>query len=63
MDVMVDLSARLGMQVIADGLEESAHLSLVIRAGADLAQGRLLAGPDPAEHVEAYLDRYRAPSV
>jgi diguanylate cyclase (GGDEF)-like protein/PAS domain S-box-containing protein len=62
-DVMVGLGRRLGMEVVAEGLEQPAHLALVIQAGARFGQGRLLARPEPAEHVEAFLDGYRARSV
>jgi diguanylate cyclase (GGDEF)-like protein/PAS domain S-box-containing protein len=58
-DVMVGLGRRLGIEVVAEGLEEPAQLELVSAAGARFGQGRLLARPEPAEHVEAFLDNFR----
>lgn len=58
-DVMVGLGRRLGIEVVAEGLEEQAQLELVSAAGARFGQGRLLARPEPAEHVEAFLDSFR----
>jgi EAL domain-containing protein (putative c-di-GMP-specific phosphodiesterase class I) len=57
-DVMVGLGRRLGVDVVAQGLEAPAHLDVVRAAGCRLAQGHLLARPQPAEHVEAYLDGF-----
>jgi diguanylate cyclase (GGDEF)-like protein len=57
-DVMVGLSRRLGLEVVAQGLEEPAHLSVVRGAGCRLGQGHLFAHPQPAERIEAYLDRF-----
>jgi diguanylate cyclase (GGDEF)-like protein/PAS domain S-box-containing protein len=57
-DVMVGLGRRLGVDVVAQGLEAPAHLDVVRAAGCRLGQGHLLARPQPAEHVEAYLDGF-----
>ena len=55
---MVGLSRRLGLDVVAQGLEEPAHLSVVRGAGCRMGQGHLFARPQPAERIEAYLDRF-----
>jgi EAL domain-containing protein (putative c-di-GMP-specific phosphodiesterase class I) len=57
-DVMVGLGRRLGIDVVAQGLEASCHLDVVKAAGCRLGQGHLFARPQPAEHTEAYLDGF-----
>ncbi|GAA2377303.1 putative bifunctional diguanylate cyclase/phosphodiesterase [Dactylosporangium salmoneum] len=60
-DVVVGLSRRLGIDVIACGLETQSHADVVRAAGCALGQGFLISPPDHAEHVEAYLERHRTP--
>ncbi|MEV6931966.1 EAL domain-containing protein [Dactylosporangium sp. NPDC051485] len=60
-DVVVGLSRRLGIDVIACGLETQSHADVVRAAGCALGQGFLVSPPDHAEHVEAYLERHRTP--
>jgi diguanylate cyclase (GGDEF)-like protein/PAS domain S-box-containing protein len=62
-DVVAGLGQRLGLDIVALGLEAEAHLDLVRRAGCRYGQGYLFARPAPAEHVEAYLESNRSPSV
>jgi predicted signal transduction protein with EAL and GGDEF domain len=57
-DVMVGLGRRLGIDVVAQGLEAPAHLVVVRGAGCRLGQGHLFARPQPAERTEAYLDGF-----
>jgi diguanylate cyclase (GGDEF)-like protein len=59
-DVMVGLGRRLGIDVVAQGLEAPAHLEVVRGAGCRLGQGHLFARPQPAERTEAYLDGFPA---
>ncbi|MEV0566069.1 EAL domain-containing protein [Dactylosporangium sp. NPDC050588] len=59
-DVVVGLARRLGIDVVACGLETESHVDVVRAAGCRLGQGYLLSRPDHAEHVEAYLERHRA---
>jgi diguanylate cyclase (GGDEF)-like protein/PAS domain S-box-containing protein len=63
MDVVMSLGDRLGLEVIACGLEAPAHLDVVRAAGCRLGQGHLFAAPAPAERVEAYLTDHRSPSL
>jgi EAL domain-containing protein (putative c-di-GMP-specific phosphodiesterase class I) len=58
-DVMVGLGRRLGIDVVAQGLEAPAHLAVVKGAGCRLGQGHLFARPQPVERTEAYLDGFR----
>jgi EAL domain-containing protein (putative c-di-GMP-specific phosphodiesterase class I) len=62
-DVMVDFGRRMGIDVVALGLEAESELDLVRAAGCRIGQGRLFAYPQPAERAEAYLDEFRARSV
>ncbi|GAA3456795.1 putative bifunctional diguanylate cyclase/phosphodiesterase [Dactylosporangium matsuzakiense] len=62
-DVVVTLARRLGIDVIACGLETQSHVDVVRAAGCPLGQGYLLSPPDHAEHVEAYLERHRTPML
>ncbi|WP_433217815.1 putative bifunctional diguanylate cyclase/phosphodiesterase [Dactylosporangium sp. CS-047395] len=62
-DVVVALARRLGIDVIACGLETESHVDVVRAAGCPLGQGFVLSQPDHAEHVEAYLERHRAPTL
>jgi diguanylate cyclase (GGDEF)-like protein/PAS domain S-box-containing protein len=55
-DVVVGLGNRLGLDIVAQGLEAEAHREVVRAAGCRYGQGFLLARPAPAEHVEAFLD-------
>jgi EAL domain-containing protein (putative c-di-GMP-specific phosphodiesterase class I) len=60
MDVVVELGHRLGLEIVAVGLEAEAHLAVVRSAGCRYGQGPLLGQPAPAEHFEAYLEGTRA---
>jgi EAL domain-containing protein (putative c-di-GMP-specific phosphodiesterase class I) len=62
MDVVMGLADRLGLEVIASGLEADAHVDTVRAAGCRFGQGFLFAMPAPAEHLEAYLADHRSPS-
>ncbi|WP_432987964.1 EAL domain-containing protein [Dactylosporangium sp. CA-233914] len=62
-DVVVALAGRLGIDVIACGLETESHVDVVRAAGCPLGQGFVLNPPDHAEHVEAYLERHRTPML
>jgi diguanylate cyclase (GGDEF)-like protein len=54
-DVAVRLGQRLGLSVIAEGVEEVAQRRLLEDAGCPYAQGMLFGRAMPAEHVEAML--------
>ncbi|WP_249999326.1 EAL domain-containing protein [Actinoplanes sp. M2I2] len=57
MDVAVTLGRRLGLEVIAQGLEDAADLDAARTAGCHLGQGDLLGRPMPAERLEALLEQ------
>lgn len=59
MDVTVTLGRRLGMEVIAHGLQSPDDLATVQAAGCRLGQGDLLGRAMPAERLEALLHDHR----
>jgi EAL domain-containing protein (putative c-di-GMP-specific phosphodiesterase class I) len=60
---LVGLGRRLGLQVVADGLEEESQVDLVRAAGCRYGQGQVFGRPTPAEHFEAYLETHRSPTA
>ncbi|MGH8876492.1 MAG: putative bifunctional diguanylate cyclase/phosphodiesterase [Stackebrandtia sp.] len=54
-DVVVRLGERLGLAVIAEGVETEIQLDVVKQAGCAMVQGYLLARPMSAEKVDAML--------
>ncbi|HET8682525.1 MAG TPA: EAL domain-containing protein [Micromonosporaceae bacterium] len=58
-DVVVGLGRRLGLEIVAEGIEHDSQLALVRQAGCRYGQGRLFGWPAPAERVEAFLEPYR----
>jgi EAL domain-containing protein (putative c-di-GMP-specific phosphodiesterase class I) len=52
---MIDLCARLGIQSVAEGIEDVETLNLLRDMGCDLAQGFLLGRPVPADQLSAML--------
>lgn len=61
--VVMALSRRLGIELAAERVESRTCLAEAVASGCRLGQGFLLAAPMTAEHLEAYLDGYRIPSV
>ena len=53
----VDLGRRLGIGVVAEGVEDGATLARLADYGVDVAQGYHIARPMPAAEVEAWLGR------
>jgi EAL domain-containing protein (putative c-di-GMP-specific phosphodiesterase class I)/GGDEF domain-containing protein len=51
----VSLAHSLGLQVVAEGVEQQAALDLLGEMGCDLAQGYLIARPMPLQDLVAYL--------
>jgi diguanylate cyclase len=59
---MIDLAHHLGMDVVAEGVEDQATLDLVREFGCDMAQGRHIAPPQPIGDFLALLEAARAPA-
>ncbi len=62
-DVVVSLGRRLGLQIVAKGLETEDEIGRAREAGCLYGQGFALGRPGPAERIEAYLDTHRAGQV
>jgi diguanylate cyclase (GGDEF)-like protein len=49
----IDLAHRLGLVVVAEGVETAAHLARLRAAGCDVGQGHFLGTPQPGERILA----------
>ena len=58
-DVVVSLGRRLGLEIVAKGLETAERGRARGPAGCRYGQGFVLGRPAPAERMEAYLDSHR----
>jgi diguanylate cyclase (GGDEF)-like protein len=58
-DVVVSLGRRLGLEIVAKGLETEEEIERARGAGCLYGQGFALGRPAPAERMEAYLDTHR----
>ena len=58
-DVVVRLGHRLGLEVLAEGIQTPAQRAVVEEAGCRLGQGSLFGWGVPAEHLEAQLRTLR----
>jgi diguanylate cyclase (GGDEF)-like protein/PAS domain S-box-containing protein len=54
-EAIVVMAHKLGLKVIAEGVETQAQRDLLIQIGCDFAQGYLFARPMPGEEMEALL--------
>jgi diguanylate cyclase (GGDEF)-like protein len=61
-EVIVDMAHRLGMKVIAEGVETEAQLALLTQAGCDFAQGYLFSPALPFEQFVRFVQDWQ-PSV
>ena len=55
-DTSVLLAKQLGMQIVAEGVEDRADWDFVRRSGCDVAQGYFIAKPMPAEDVHEWIE-------
>ena len=60
---MIDLGHNLGLEVVAEGVEQPADLELLCRLGCDLAQGYHISRPMPLDELMSWLDAYDVTSV
>jgi diguanylate cyclase (GGDEF)-like protein/PAS domain S-box-containing protein len=58
-DVVVSLGRRLGLEIVAKGLETEDEIERAREAGCPFGQGFALGRPAPAERMEAYLESHR----
>jgi diguanylate cyclase (GGDEF)-like protein len=55
-EAIVVMAHKLGLKVVAEGIEEAAQRDVLRDAGCDLGQGYLFARPMSVEAMEAYLE-------
>jgi EAL domain-containing protein (putative c-di-GMP-specific phosphodiesterase class I) len=56
---IIAMARRLGLRVVAEGVEEPRQLAFILANEADLVQGYLFAKPMPAAEFGAYLVQHR----
>jgi predicted signal transduction protein with EAL and GGDEF domain len=59
---MIELTAALGLRVVAEGVEDDRTWRMLTAAGCHVAQGWFCARPMPADELMPWLRRYRAPT-
>jgi len=57
-EAIIVMAHRLGIKVIAEGIETEKQRDLLLAAGCDYGQGFLFARPLPADELDAFLDSY-----
>ncbi|MFB6393334.1 putative bifunctional diguanylate cyclase/phosphodiesterase [Polymorphospora lycopeni] len=62
-DVVVSLGRRLGLEIVAEGLETDGQVDQARAAGCRYGQGFALSRPAPAERMEAFLESFQSPSL
>lgn len=60
MHASLGLGRQLGMEVVAEGVEDRADWNLVRAMGCDLAQGHYIARAMPAEAIAAWIETWHA---
>jgi EAL domain-containing protein (putative c-di-GMP-specific phosphodiesterase class I) len=56
-EAVIAMAHKLGIRVIAEGVETAEHCAVLAREGCDFAQGYHFARPMPADAFQALLDR------
>ena len=59
-EAMIVMAHKLGLKVVAEGIETPAQLALLVNAGCDFGQGYLFAKPLPAKDFSDYMLRMSA---
>jgi diguanylate cyclase (GGDEF)-like protein/PAS domain S-box-containing protein len=59
---IIELASALGMEAVAEGVENEAQRAFLVQRGCPLAQGYLLGRPVPADEIEPLLARAESPS-
>ena len=60
--LVIDLGYNLGLQVIAEGVEDRETLDLLASLGCDQAQGYFISRPIPADDLATWATSTRSPS-
>jgi EAL domain-containing protein (putative c-di-GMP-specific phosphodiesterase class I) len=58
---IIELARALGMEAVAEGVENEAQRAFLVEAGCPLAQGYLLGRPVPASEIEPLLQQIGEP--
>ncbi len=58
-DASVTLAKQLGLQIVAEGVEDEDDWDIVRRAGCDAAQGYFIARPMPAEQLPEWMASWK----
>jgi EAL domain-containing protein (putative c-di-GMP-specific phosphodiesterase class I) len=59
---IIELARALGMEAVAEGVENEDQRAFLVDRGCPLAQGYLLGRPVPADEIEPLLERAGSPS-
>src|SRR3954451_449537 len=57
---IIELACALGMEAVAEGVENEQQRAFLVERGCPLAQGYLLGRPVPADEIEPLLDRVQS---
>ncbi|UTW09666.1 putative bifunctional diguanylate cyclase/phosphodiesterase [Pseudomonas benzenivorans] len=57
LSAIITMAHSLGMQVVAEGVEDQAHLNFLTSEGCDLLQGYLFSRPRPADEIVGLLSQ------
>jgi EAL domain-containing protein (putative c-di-GMP-specific phosphodiesterase class I) len=55
-EAIIVMAHKLGLQVIAEGVETEGQRAMLLAVGCDFAQGYLFAKPLPADQFDAWFD-------
>lgn len=58
-DASLALARQLGMEVVAEGVEDRDDWNLLLSTGCDLAQGTFISRPMPAEDLSGWMDGWQ----
>jgi EAL domain-containing protein (putative c-di-GMP-specific phosphodiesterase class I)/ActR/RegA family two-component response regulator len=58
-EIVIDLARKLGLQSVAEGVEDQATLHSLMTLGCDVAQGYHLSRPVSAERIPAFITEYQ----
>ena len=58
-ETSIDLARKLGLKVVAEGVETDDEWQLLAQLGCDFAQGFLISAPVPGDQLPASIQRWR----
>ncbi len=57
-EAIIVMAHKLGLKVVAEGIETEQQCQLLINAGCDYGQGYLFSRPKPGDEFENFLDKF-----